>query len=349
MNDANDGLALSKRDPALDWLRGVLVLFVLMLHAEIISGIGRYSVVGYLDMAVGPMLMPAFFLLSGLLGRGALRRKWVELFGGTVVRLLWPYFIWGSVYVLAVTLIEQKFELDWQAVVLLFTRPAMLGPVWYLAYLVVFFLLARCVRSIPVWITLIVLVVATMTISHLELPFKDALVHATAFFAGLAVNSRSEIWGRLSRNATGAIALLLTVCVLSVSPYFFGDGLRDNGLFITWIVLASGIVVLGAKRLYGLFGSQFVKNMGIESLAFYLTHWPVMLIVSRINAELHLMDTVVTFWVALVSSVAVGVLAVRMMRKFPLVLRLFEAPRLPWIKEHKSGAAGCAKPSRLLT
>lgn len=337
----------SKRDPALDWLRGVLVLFVLVLHAEMTSGIGRDSVVGYLNMSVGPILMPAFFVLSGMLGQGTLRRAWPQFYGGTLLRLIWPYFIWGLVYILAVSVVEQKFDLNWQAFALLIMRPATLGPVWYLAYLGVFFLMARYLRWIPTWTILLVLAVATIVVSYFGLPFKDALIHATAFFAGLAINSRSVGWEWLSESVTGRAALPITICALGVSPYFFGDSLRDNGLFITWILLASVVVVAGAERLYRSFGSPFITKIGVDSLVFYLTHWPIMLMVRRINSELHLADPIVAFWAALVLSIAVGSLMVWVVRKVPLVLILFEAPRLTWPKGRDSVPVNRVEPSRL--
>lgn len=322
-----------KRDPALDWLRGVLVLFVLVLHAEIVSGIGRDSVVGYLNMSVGPVLMPAFFVLSGILGRKVLLGGWTDLLRGTLLRLLWPYFVWGLVYVLAVTTVEQKFDLNWQALTLLLTRPAMLGPIWYLAYLAAFFLLARFLRPIPPWAMMLVLAGMSMILSMLNGPLTDAVIHASAFFAGLAAASHGSLVARLFGSAMGRAALPLTICVLASTPYFVGDGLRDNGLFIFWILLASVVVVAGAQRLHTLFGSSFTTKLGAESLAFYLTHWPIMLIIRRANSELHLVDNEVAFWVALVLSLIGGALTVVAMRRAPIVRVLFEPPRrlLAWL------------------
>lgn len=316
------------RDPAPDWLRGVLVLFVLSLHAGMTSGVGRTSVPGYLDMAVGPILMPAFFVLSGILGRSALRRGWIELITGTLLRLLWPYFVWGLVYVLAVTLVEQKFDLNWQAFTLLLTRPAMLGPVWYLAYLAAFFVFARCLRLVPAWATTLVLAAITMVFSFMQFPLADALLHASAFFAGLSVSSRGAVVGWLTDTGVGRTVLPLTICVLGTTPYFVGDNLRDNGLFVWWILLASIVVVAGAQPLYSWCGSRFTMKIGTESLVFYLTHWPIMLVVRRANSDLHLVDPVVAFWLALALSLAVGALTVIVMRRVPFVRALFEPPRL---------------------
>lgn len=349
MTDGARKLASPMRDPALDWLRGIFVLFVLVLHAEMISGVGRESVVGYFNMAIGPILMPTFFVLSGFLGRTALRRAWMEFLTGPILRLLWPYFVWGFVYVLAVSLVEHKVDLNWQAFALLITRPAMLGPIWYLAYLAGFFLIARCLRAIPPWAILLILAPMTMVVSYWGLPFKDVLIHATAFFAGLALSNRSVVWDWLSRSVPGRAALPLTICALGVSPYFFDDGLRDNGLFITWILVASAVIIAGANCLYNSFGSPFLIKMGIESLAFYLTHWPIMLMVSRVNNELHLMNSEITFWVALLFSVAIGVGTVWVIRRVPLILGLFEAPRLTRLKNHDPDAATRVERSRLST
>lgn len=345
MNTVEGTPPLLARDPALDWLRGVLVLFVLLLHAEIVSGIERESVVGYVNMSLGPVLMPTFFVISGMLGYRALYRGWPAFLNKTVLRLLWPYAVWGIIYVLAVCLIEQKLDLNWHAFTLLITRPAMLGPIWYLAYLAAFFMLARCLRLVPVWVTLIVSAVATVTVAWLGLPLESVFVHASAFFAGLALGGHCGTNSFFSTGVAGRATLSLTLVALGVGPYFMQDSVRDNGMFIGWIIIASVVTVASAGRLYEFFGSPSVLHLGRESLPFYLTHWPVMLVVSRINSELHLMTNAVAFWVSLFSSLAAGALATWVIRRVSFLLIFFQPP--PWARlGHRGGAAG-AEASRV--
>lgn len=106
------------------------------------------------SVALLPVRMPLFFLVSGVLAASALQRTWSGVWRGRIADLLWPYLLWNIpfavIYALAYTPNDARA-----------TAMDALGWVltgagyWFLPALVAFFLAARALRRAPILLVII--------------------------------------------------------------------------------------------------------------------------------------------------------------------------------------------------
>lgn len=328
MKGKSPDMTFPPRDLSLDAVRGILVVFVLVLHAEMISGIGRLSVVGYLNMSVGPILMPLFFLMSGLLMEKSLRRSWTHFFRAQVLRLAWPFAIWGVIYACFVSLVEEKLPFGAEIFITLVLRPTDLGPVWYLHFLLVFFVLARATRSVPAVALLVLFVVGALITALITGRSPTILIHAASFFLGILMARHPAAARLFGVHRSGHRAFLFaTALFLTTTPFVAGDSLRDNAWGLP-IVLFACVTILSCRDvIHHAIGSKWVIWIGVNSLPVYLVHWPVMLIVWRVNSGVFSFEPPELFWLALVLSLLVGVALAGSASRYPFVAVLFSPPK----------------------
>lgn len=326
MNSPFQGSRFSSRDTSLDVLRGLLVILVLVLHAEMISGIGRTSAVGYLNMIIGPVLMPLFFVISGLLGEKNLWREWKYFFSSQVLRLLWPFLIWGLVYAGFVSLVEKKLPMNAELITSMVLRPSDLGPIWYLHFLLAFFILARILRRLSPILMMALFVAGSLAASVVVDNSPSVLIHGASFFLGLSMArypaalrwpAKDHLWRRTF--------LLGTLVLFAVSPHFAGDSWRDNGWVLTLVLFACALFIEFRSSIENAVGSSWVMWIGVNSLPIYLAHWPVMLIVWRVAPKASVQPAE-TFWVALATALLIGTILALLANRIPWVAVLFAPP-----------------------
>ncbi|MUU72438.1 acyltransferase [Pseudarthrobacter sp. GA104] len=327
-DDSSDKSRLS-RDLSLDALRGALVFFVLVLHAEMISGIGRTSVVGYLNMSVGPVLMPLFFVISGYLARNGLRRDWTDFLYSQVLRLLWPFLIWGVIYSCFVSLVEEKLPLNAGLLVKLVLQPTELGPIWYLHFLLTFLVLARITRGVSAVAMTALFVISAVATTAAVGSSPTILIHASSFFLGLSLARYPELLHWLGERHVGRSTFLAaTFAFLASSPLVAADSLRDNAWALP-LVLLTCIVLISCRRvLENAVGSKWMIWIGVNSLPIYLIHWPVMLIVWRITTGTSSLQSPEVFWLALTMAMVVGSLVADLANRRSTVAILFAPPQI---------------------
>ncbi|MEE6273357.1 acyltransferase [Georgenia sp. MJ206] len=112
---------------------------------------------GGINEALLPVRMPLFFLASGILAAPAMARPWARLWRPRVVNLVWPFVLWGVIHALTAGLAHGGDDVPGQVLASLAAIPAGGTAYWYLAVLVVIFVLARLLRRAPA-----VLVVASV-------------------------------------------------------------------------------------------------------------------------------------------------------------------------------------------
>lgn len=83
-----------------DTARGLTMIMVVLLHADIVAqAIGQpVLLVTLFDYMLFPMRMPMFFLVSGLLASGLMRRHAGEVLRRRVLHYAWLYGLWSLLY-----------------------------------------------------------------------------------------------------------------------------------------------------------------------------------------------------------------------------------------------------------
>ena len=151
----------------LDWVdtaKGISILLVVLVHAAHwveYAGVSSRALTD-VNEALSTLRMPLFFCMSGLFAAKWLDRSWRELWSGKLSLLLWVFIVWqpmvlGYKLLAAGTLPDQEDTsvlAHLARFVLSPVRPS--GELWFLWGLVLFFVVAKLLSRLPVWLHLAV-------------------------------------------------------------------------------------------------------------------------------------------------------------------------------------------------
>jgi peptidoglycan/LPS O-acetylase OafA/YrhL len=169
---------------------------------------------------------------------------------------------------------------------------------WFLAYLLLYFGIAMLLRWIAApYLLLGVIALSALPVEGQWLPFW---ANASFFFAGVVLSSYGD---KMVRGFWPSLAMFLTALVLSA-----GHALRILQLpeapwnlpIVLLFILGAAGVVNPAARSRWLAPARYV---GVDSIVFYIVHWPVVSYTAQLCAELQTDP-----WVALAAALAAGLL-----------------------------------------
>jgi peptidoglycan/LPS O-acetylase OafA/YrhL len=316
-----DGVAVDPTVPrtlayeaALDGLRGISIIAVVLFHACATSSLTGWFRGGALGVSV-------FFTLSGFLITTVLLRE-AEAHGRVDLRRFWTRRIRrlapASLTVVAGVVILGRTALfdvgareaaatvwswaNWNIVArgdagLLRTVLGPLGPTWSLAveeqfYVALALVVALCTRSRhmrrALAVTFVLVTVATVAVALLASDWHPRLEFGTdARAAELAIGGLLALgvsrWGRLLRERTHwvdvvAIGALVGLVVLFLTADYTPPWLLRGGF--AGVALVSSAVIVGALAhgaVSRLLSATPLVEIGRWSYSIYLVHWPVFL------------------------------------------------------------------------
>lgn len=263
--------------PRLDWIdtaRGLCIILVVLMH--IATGFEvELEKASWLDPFIEwarPFRMPAFFMVSGVLGARLIGRGWRELLERRVLGFIYFYVLWLAIHCLL------KFS-TWGAgdLTTLFSsfghgliQP--FGLLWFIYLLAVFFLVTRVFRSWPFALWLVAALLALFPVgtgstlidqfAGRYVYFVTGVVCAPGLLALAAWLDRNRataamLWLVWAAGSAGVIAVIGAGALASAPAASLALGLAGSfGLIAT--------AVLGARRL------GWVALCGRQSLTIYL-------------------------------------------------------------------------------
>lgn len=307
----------------MDVLRGVAIFCVVVLHAvnlaAMLSGVRTPAVLEDFNAAVMPYRMPMLFVLSGMLLTRALAKSPGRYYMGKVRSLIWPYLVWVNVYWLVTSPDgipgwDQWLGTSW---------------LWYLFYLVVFYLVAPVLARAPVWLVPVVLWAASAAVPDPE--WTLLFLYAGYFFAGHLIWACRERLRRFTSAQWTALGVVATAS-LSVAyvaqqhgAVFLVPLQREELLYAPLTVIGIGGLVLIARRV-PLAWSRPARFLGRNSMVFYLTHFPLQILLANALGALLIWDWRVHVGLGVVLSLLVGTCLVHL-RRVRAVDWLFVMPR----------------------
>jgi hypothetical protein len=151
-------MATTPADSRIDWVdyaKGICIILVVMMHSTlgVAAATGEPNwLLGFIEWA-RPFRMPDFFLLSGLFLASRIDRPWRAYADTKIMHFAYFYLLWMTIQ----TALKGWSGPDgiWgvpQYWLTALVEP--LGTLWFIYVLILFFVTAKLLRNVPVWIVL---------------------------------------------------------------------------------------------------------------------------------------------------------------------------------------------------
>lgn len=288
----------------LDIVRGFAVLLVVFYHAVIALPVAGMDVPGWaqvINRAIAPQRMPLLVFLSGMLLPRSLGKPPGRYLVGKLRGIAWPYVVWTTITIAllvggSVVLGDGNYGgVNGVLGILLDPRTY----TWYLAYLMVFYVLAlviplrvRALLIVPLWL-------ACYLIGD-----GDGWSRLTSL---LACFWMGEIYARrieVQRFAGRGVVQLVGGLILAAVTLGAVWGLPVRYTIWSFFGLVGSFLVIlpAARAAQHSFVGRGIAAVGRDSIVYYLTHWPV------VTVLVHLVDRIgiSQSWLALLVLMAGG-------------------------------------------
>ncbi len=282
---------------------------------------------------VRPFAIPGFFLVSGVLIAGSLRRDWQSVHAARIDRFFCLFYLWGAIYALTIP-VSPFAGIDLEQTAARFVSLiAVDSHAWYVWATAAFFVVAWAMRRWPGWAA----VAATVVFSVIVPPMAgkashpvEEMVRCLPYFMFAVRYPR--IPQAIAADAT-ALRLIVLLLAYAGSVYW----LVTCGIHHTIVTDAISLVTLVtgtglAARHWPDFAAR-CRWFADRTLGLYLLHFPMLVVVGALTArfipEPLLASSLVPVLFIVATAAAVGLLALlaceALMRIGPTWL--FDVPR----------------------
>lgn len=268
-----------------DVAKGVCILLVVLHHVigkhlEVVGADGTAAAAAWVlvDESLKPLRMPLFFLLSGTFAAGALRRPWPQVWRKKVAAPYWTFLVWTAVQVPVFAFVATRIRTHRAADVAEVLGELLLAAtgLWYLYGLAIYFVLAKLLVRVPVWVTLPMATAVSVAASWLPVEGVNRmqLVQCFVFFAvGAYLPGLLSRLPQLPRRGM----LVLAAGYLAAAAAAAGSELR---LSVVMLALAPVAVPLAAQAAMRLGAVSVVgprlADLGLRTLPVYVLHMPLL-------------------------------------------------------------------------
>lgn len=323
-------LATGRRLGWMDTVRGSAILLLLLWHANAVPeffGTPMPDVIRSTNAFFFPYRMPTLMLLSGMLLTRSLQKPLPVYYAGKLAMVLWPYLVW--VVIAKIVFLEQPGVPWWHWHAWYAT-----SYLWFLFFIGVYYAAAPLLKRLPPWVPIALGAAAGVLLEQGSMEQRMGYF-AVFFFAGSWIASSPGLVDRLARPRA-AILLGVPALTFGVASIIWTESLHYS-------VWGAPLSIAGALALVAAFArpridgplTRGLQFLGRSSIVFYVSHFPIMAILSRSSlAEgSFLLLASLNLAAALLLG---GVLAVY--KSIPPVAWLFRAPH--WITGAASAAVG---------
>lgn len=311
-------------------LRGLAIVLVVLFHADIHAYPGEMRAplpVALFNVALEPLRMPLLVFLSGMLVPRSLGKGRRPYLAGKLRGVLYPYVVWTLLLVATTWVVQVATSSDVQWGLALNALANPLGHMWFLAYLMVFYVVALVTRWVPAGLVGIAALAAPLVPAVSEVGYRP---FAMLGFFMLGVAAAGAWKGPLEAaldsrflRLVGPVALLATVAI-SCWAWLAGAPLNPSDVRIAPLVLPTILWMMQIFRGIQTVGdSKILVGIGRQSIVYYVAHWPVMMLV---GLALSWAPDVATFVGMIVAAFAVGLLLVQVRNRWHAFALLFAYP-----------------------
>ncbi|SCY83572.1 acyltransferase family protein [Paracoccus tibetensis] len=259
----------------MDIVRGAAILAVITFHSVTI--VERYEfeaglVWRNLNETLKLFRMPILIFLSGMLLPRSLAKPMPEYFWGKVRAILWPFFLWSTIYAGAAGVdLTSPYEVRH-----LYTGGSHL---WFLGFIFVYYIAAKPLSRVDP----LLVAAAAFTLSMISpdgAKYSERILYLMSlFFLGSAVSRHGELIGQVLRSPW------IWVLTPLVAAAGYATARHDLNFGPNWVVVSAvGFLFFAAiaQRLEGVQIARPLVWIGQRSIVFYVSHAIFILLIARL-------------------------------------------------------------------
>lgn len=259
-----------KRVEWVDYAKGITIIMV-VLHHSIFPGL--YSdVIGYVDSLLVSMRMPFFFFIAGLFIHKALFSDLKVFLKSKVAHFLYLFILWSIIRYLTDTIpryyLLNDSEANLSSILNIFVEPP--GGLWFIYALLIFFIIARSVRSFPILALSISLLVFALSSQSGQYEFINQVARFfPLFFLGYLISGKVLALAEKIKLYHLIIPVLFLLFVSKIKDTTWAD-IALNSFLLSLFGIISGIVLAKIATKFSLF--SFLNYIGQKTLVIYVMH-----------------------------------------------------------------------------
>lgn len=280
-----------KRIAWVDNLRGIGVLVVILMHCVIaVNGnVGHFSsLIKLLDPLLIPVFLGLVFFVSGLFVDVGLRKGLGPFIHNKVQTILYPFAVWVTIYGGLKILFSSMANNPQSPLHVLAMHLSGGGDItWFLHSLFFFFLAIIVVRHLPVWLVIPACLLAGyfLPVIHAESMFasfdnahlnKSINLFIFFYLGDQVVRNQFDIAKR-SENILLVLASLTSVMLFESLTLMTAQP-PSHTLLAALALLSVPLFVWISQKL----NSRLVHYVGVNSIVFYLSHYLVIQLFSKL-------------------------------------------------------------------
>ncbi|CAH6868621.1 membrane hypothetical protein [Vibrio chagasii] len=263
------------RNVELDVLKGILISLMVLGH--VIGSLNKSSLVVNSDVTATLMNwiysfhMEAFFIISGMLFPGSLKKSLKSVIKSKASTLYWPYLLWGTIYLTLEYISGKVVSFSWERFILLPFEPVGYGT-WFLLTMFLISLVCSLIykkaRKPQVWFVFIAFIWILTNPLGLDVP--DTVQNAINFIPFFIIGSLyyDEITS-LAKKTNSILSVLIISSSILMSQIGFEIG--DAAHLLNALLGAFGVYSLIYRveflKIYNIF-----SFLGKVSLKIFLIH-----------------------------------------------------------------------------
>nr|WP_181062867.1 acyltransferase family protein [Pseudoclavibacter sp. RFBI5] len=308
------------RESWMDAMRGIAMLLVVLFHAG--TGVAYFGDfyprgIDVFNQVVEPYRMPALMFLSGMLLHRSLSKSASLYFGGKARKIAWPYVLWSLIGLMLAG------DVTFAYIAQIAYNPAE-THLWYLWFLLIFYVIAWLLKSMPAWIPALLALVVSHFLPEAFRMEKGAFLFAFFMLGHWYAQYRSvvDVWMRRP------FVWIIAVASAATSSWFNVVGFKVvyEPIFVLGVI---GSIYL-AMRLVPLIPAgkprQFLEYLGVNSIVLYIVHLFAIRVAGTLLAMVDVTDPYVQYPIFVIFGLGSGMLLMRIITRQPWLNGLFVWP-----------------------
>lgn len=324
----------------MDFIRGLFILLVIfghwmmMIPLDIINSNKIYSILLEVRNFFFPYRMEILFFLSGLIVIKSIKKESKIYFKGKIENLIYPYLIWGGVY-LFLFCINDFISGDYIEIPIYLFRIIMGNAdiVWFLYFLFWFFLVIKKVRNLNLINVLIGNSFLYLFFSFYNLyeilgigvnKFSNIFYYFYFFYIADQLNLRKFEILTLCKKKYFIFISIISVILTTYINFVFK--MNDKSILylipvllsIPFFILVSDII---SRKFH--FLNNFLNHFSKYSIVYYLSHFSIIAIFLEICKRLNFTSSII-YPSALILMILIPYLYILLSKKYTKLLILFK-------------------------